>query len=110
MTRNKLAKLKQDLAAVRRTQATAKDVERLAKRLGRRRKKRGKEPTWESEVFANLYPLTIPHHGGKDLASATKKNILAQLEQDVLAWEMHLDDEVEDENESGDSHGNGNTG
>lgn len=106
MTRNKLAKIKQDLAALRRAQAKASDIQSLAKRLGRKKKNRGKEPTYESEVLPHLYPLTIPHHGGKDLAPGTKRSILDRIEEDVFAWELKLDEDDSEEN-GGDSHDNG---
>ena len=66
-------------------------MESLARSLGRRRVKRGKEPVWESEAFDDLFPLAIPHHGDRDLATGTKRSILEQLEGDVLAWEERLD-------------------
>jgi hypothetical protein len=47
MTPRKLAKLKQELASFRRSQAKAADLESMARRLGRKQVKRGKEPTWE---------------------------------------------------------------
>ena len=92
---------------LRRTQARAADFQRLAKQLGRRPVKRGKEPTWESDEFPSLFVLTIPYHGGKDLAPGTKRSILNQLEQDVFAWEIRLDEE-DNQNEDGDGHDDGN--
>jgi len=35
-------------------------------------------------------PLSIPHHGGRDLAPGTRNSILNVLEADVLAWEERL--------------------
>jgi hypothetical protein len=52
---------------------------------------------WESVEFAELYPLSIPDHGGRDLAIGTKNSILDQLEDDILAWEERIaDDDVDD--------------
>ena len=44
---------------------------------------------WMSSEF-DLPPLSIPHHGGKDFATATRNSILNQLEDDILAWEERL--------------------
>jgi hypothetical protein len=108
MTPRKLAKLKQELASLRRSQAKAADLESLARRLGRKQVKRGKEPTWESSEFNELFPLAIPHQGGKDLPIGTRRNILDQLEQDVFAWEKRLDQDEDDENDDGETDVNGN--
>jgi hypothetical protein len=97
MTPRKLEKLKQQLATYWRSPAKAADLERLAKGLGRKHVKRGSEPTWESKEFTELYPLSIPHHGGKDIPIGTRRSILDQLQEDVLAWERRLDDEEDDE-------------
>lgn len=108
MTRGKLNKLKRELLQLRRSPQKAAAIERFAKRVGRKKVKRGKEPVWESQEFSSLFPLAIPHHGGKDLAVGTKNNILDQLEEDVLAYEARLDkeeesagDEAGDQNEVG---------
>jgi hypothetical protein len=48
MTPKKLERLKRELAELRaRSAVKAKEIERFAKRLGRRRSARGKEPTFE---------------------------------------------------------------
>ena len=92
MTPKKLAKLRRQLQEFRRSARKARDVERLAQQLGRRKRKgRGKEPMWESSEFPELFVLAIPHHGGRDLAPGTLRSILDQLEQDVFAWERKLD-------------------
>ena len=92
MNRRKLDKLKRELTQMRRSPQKARDLEGLARKLGRKQVKRGKEPTWESP-FPELFPLSIPHHGGKGIATGTKSSILDQLEGDVLAWEECLDEE-----------------
>jgi hypothetical protein len=97
MTPGRLAKLKRELATLRRSQAKAADLESLARRLGRRKIKRGKEPTWESTEFPHHYPLSIPHHGGRDIPLGTRRNILDQLEKDLFAWEIRLDQEQDGE-------------
>ncbi len=62
---------------------------------------------WESTEFPDLFVLSIPHHGGKDLALGTKRSILDLLEDDMLAWEERIEDGDGEENESenGDSDG-----
>lgn len=83
--------LRKEVAALRRFQPKAKDLEALAKRLGRKKTDRGKEPTYVSEKFPDLRPLSIPNHKGRDLATGTKNSILNQLEDDLLEWEDSLD-------------------
>jgi hypothetical protein len=100
MKRKQLNKLKKDIALARRSQQTAANLERFAKALGRKKVKRGKEPIWESQEL-DVFPLAIPHHGGKDLATGTKNSVLDQLEDDVLAWEQKLDDEDDEGGEGG---------
>ena len=57
--------------------------------LGRRQDKRGKEPTWVNDELP-VYPLSIPHHGGRDLAPGTRNSILNALEGDAIVWEERL--------------------
>lgn len=91
--RRRLEKLRSDIASARRSSKRAADLEALAKQLGRSKVKRGKEPTWESDEFVGLVPISIPHHGGKDIARGTKNSILDQLEDDLIAWEEYLDEQ-----------------
>jgi hypothetical protein len=93
MTPEKLHKIKREIARLRRTEAKARDLEKVARQLGRKLVKRGREPMWESTAFECLFVLSIPRHGGKDLAPGTRKSILDQLEDDVLAWEDVVDDD-----------------
>jgi hypothetical protein len=103
MNRRKLDKLRRELAALRRSPQRAAALERLARKLGRRLVKRGKEPMWESVEFDHLFALAIPHHGGRDLAPKTQQSILDNLENDLFAWEERLgDDEEAGENENDD--------
>jgi hypothetical protein len=76
----------------------AADIEALAIELGRKRRrgKRSKEPTWISKEFDDLFPLAIPHHGGRDLTIGTKNSILSQLELDIAEWERRLDEKDRD--------------
>jgi hypothetical protein len=93
MHRKKLDKIKRTIAAFRRSPQKAAALEGLAKQLGRKKVKRGKEPVWESQELTELYALSIPHHGNRDLSIGTQRNILDALEDDVLAWEERLPDE-----------------
>ena len=90
MDRKKLYKLKAKLDETRRSSPKALKLQRLAKQLGRKKMKRGKEPTWENENFPELRPLSIPDHGGKELPTGTKYSILNQLEDDYIAWDEKL--------------------
>lgn len=92
MHSKKLRKIRSRLAAMRLSPQGARALEKLAGQLGRQSVKRGKEPMWESAEF-NLFPLSIPRHGGRDLPVGTKNSILDQLEDDILAWEEELSEE-----------------
>ena len=93
MNDRKLYKIKRDLDSIRnRGGAKPSAIESLAIKLGRRKDtKRGKEPTWISEVFTDLPPLSIPHHGKVDLNKYTAGAIADQLENDVEKWEEKLE-------------------
>jgi len=96
MDTRKLAKLKGELKSKRRSPQKAKDLESFAKKLGRELMgKRGKEPVWVSREFL-LPPVSIPHHGGRDMAIGTKNAILDQLEEDILEWEQRLSGDDDD--------------
>ena len=69
----------------------ARDLEELARSLGRTIFNRGKEPTWVNKYFSELPPLSIPHHGGRDLATGTKHSILTQLEDDLAKWHEKIE-------------------
>jgi len=87
MTRKKLRALGRKLGQLRQSPQKAIAVQTLAQQLGRRKVKRGKEPTWESDIFPDLRPLSIPDHGGKNLSIGTKNSILNQLEDDLNYWD-----------------------
>jgi len=87
MNRAKLNKLWFAVQQARRSPQNAAALQKFAKQLGRRKENRGKEPTWTSDQFSDLRPLSIPDHGGRDLAPGTKNNILNQLEDDLIAWD-----------------------
>jgi hypothetical protein len=91
MNRKKLLKLRAELQSLRRTASPASRFERLAAQLGRKVGKGGKHPMWMSTEFP-LRPLSIPHHGGKDLPVGTRNSIIDQLEDDLACWEANLEE------------------
>jgi hypothetical protein len=116
MTRRKLERLQREHSALRRSPQRARALISLAQRLGRVRVNRGSEPTWESGEFDSLYPISIPMHGGRDLAPRTQKSILDALEDDLLKWEERVERLEEEEKArrqsngakgAHDEHGNG---
>lgn len=91
MNVGKLNKCRSELERLRTTPSPAAKFEALAKKLGRKIKKGGKHPMWISEEFPNLRPLSIPHHGSRDLPTGTRGSIANQLELDILRWEEKLE-------------------
>lgn len=89
MDRRKLDKLRAEFEAMRGSPQKGGDVASLAERLGRKRVKRGKEPSFESDF--DIPVLTIPLHGSKDLKRGTLRSILMQLEDDFIAWETKFE-------------------
>jgi hypothetical protein len=84
MTRRKLRQLRKRIETLRShpRNIESREVEALAKALGRNPSKRGKEPTYISYLLPKSSPLTIPHHS-KSLKIGTVLNILDQLEKDI---------------------------
>lgn len=103
MHRKKLDKLKRELASLRQGRHKASAFQSLASKLGRKENtKRGKEPMWESESFADLFPLAIPNHGGKDISPGVQRQLLNLLEEDVMRWEEVIEAEEQNEEDCGD--------
>lgn len=77
----KIEKLRRELNAFRARKRSLRAAELIsfAERIGRKRVKRGKEPTYERQGW---FPLTIPNHPG-NLAIGTASSILDQLEEDI---------------------------
>jgi len=95
----KVIRLRQKLESLRgKGGVKSTEIQLLAKKLGRKRHKRGSEPTWINESFRHLRPVSIPHHS-KGLNRFTARAILDQLEADLEAWEAesNVDEEVSDE-------------
>jgi hypothetical protein len=61
----------------------------MAKALGRRRDKRGKEPTYISDLLRTSRPITIPAHPGT-LATGTANAILDRFEEDIFELEEQV--------------------
>jgi hypothetical protein len=97
MNRKKLKKLRQQIDILRRHGGVkTRELEELAKALGRKRHKRGNEPTWVSEELRGSYPISIPSHT-TDLNKFTARNILNQLESDLDELEeIYAHEEQED--------------
>jgi len=92
MNTRKLNKIKKDIDGLRnRGGVKSSELESLAIRLGRDKSDRGKEPTWVNKQFPYLRPLSIPHHGSRDLNKFTARGILNQLEEDIEKWEEVLE-------------------
>jgi hypothetical protein len=86
----RIQKLRAQLEILRRQGGLkASQLESFARRLGRRRAKRGKEPTWVSDDFPDIRPVSIPSHRG-DLNRFTAGSILDQLEADLDRYEDHI--------------------
>jgi len=68
----------------------------VAAKLGRKRSKRGKEPTYISEPFPDLRPLSIPSHSS-GVKRFTAQGILDQLDEDVVRWQNELQASDDDE-------------
>jgi hypothetical protein len=110
MNRKNLNKVRRELAQLRRSPQKAATRESLAGRLGRKLVKRGKEPMWENTEFGELFVLSIPRHGGRDLSQGVQKSILDQLEDDVLAWEERLGDDEDDKEAENEGRNGEDTG
>jgi hypothetical protein len=87
----KIRKLRSEIETLRRKGGVKSgELESLARRLGRRRAKRGKEPTWINKELPERRPLSIPNHPG-DLSRFTAGAILDQLEADLDRFEELFD-------------------
>lgn len=95
MNKRKLAKIRQEIAWARKRANTHRDLERIAKSLGRQRltgaNARGKEPTYASTIFLKANMITIPAHGNATFGPRTQSIILDQLEEDADRWEEKLE-------------------
>lgn len=91
MTRTKIAKLRNEWKSLRRKGGVkSSELQSLARKLRRKRHDRGKEPTWISQCFPDLRPISIPDHPG-DLNKFTAAGILGQLEEDLERFEEALE-------------------
>jgi hypothetical protein len=88
MNERKLKKVRREIESLRNASANIRPnkLVRVAESLGRRSSVRGKEPTYVSEPFSDLRPISIPGHS-KALKRFTAENILDQLDEDCVRWE-----------------------
>jgi hypothetical protein len=92
MNPKKLKKLRRDIDNfLRRGGINSRELEALARALGRKRHPRGSDPAWVSEL-AGSHPISIPNHP-TDLNRFTARNILDQLEADIDRLEANDDEE-----------------
>lgn len=91
MNNKKLSGLKKELAGLRKSAGgiSPQILVSIAKRLGRKKFSRGKEPTYIREEDPYLTPLSIPGHN-KDLKTGTAISIIDTLLSDVDEWEIKL--------------------
>jgi hypothetical protein len=106
MNRKKLDNLRAEVDGWRRTQAKCSDLQGLARRIGLKPVKRGKEPTYECDDLPSIPPLTIPGHKGRDLARGTRNSVLDHLDNALDAWDAIVT-EQEREAEQGLKNGPG---
>jgi len=93
MKRQKLDKLRKQVEELRQKGGIgSSELESLAEALGRVRSKRGKHLTWINKAIPDLPPLSIPHHGSKDLNKYTANDILDKLELDIEKLEELIED------------------
>ena len=72
----------------------SRELESLAKAIGRNIQNRGKHPIF---IKTGRPPLAIPHHG-KPIKKFTKENILTILDGDLSIEEEKLLDEISKQN------------
>lgn len=100
MDKRKLGKLEKQLRQLRGRVGNIKprELEKFARALGREADNtKGKEPTYKSTAFNDVRPVSIPHHGSKNLKPGTANNILDFLEGDIAKFREQLDDDERDE-------------
>jgi hypothetical protein len=91
MNEKKLARIRRRLEQLRSRAGNIRprELSGLARSLGRTRHRRGKEPTYISELLPTARPVSIPSHPGS-LKRYTAENILDRLEVDIFLWEEVL--------------------
>jgi len=92
MNHKRLERIKKLHEALKNTNGIkSKQLQNLARQLGREIDKRGKEPTWINPYFKDLRPVSIPCHSG-EMKRFTAQNVLNYLEEDIEHWEDWLDE------------------
>jgi hypothetical protein len=84
MNKRKLRQLRRRIEALRTRLGNieSRELESLAKALGRKLAPRGDHPTYISELLPRSPPLSIPHHS-TTLKRGTAANILDRLQDDI---------------------------
>ena len=90
LTRLRRIRLRLEELRSRTANIKSRELVALAESLGRRPSKRGKEPTYVSDHFPSLRPISIPSHSGT-MKRFTASNILNMLEEDIFLWEDILE-------------------
>lgn len=91
MTVKKIAELRRRIEELRgQAQVPSRELESLAKAIGRQPRKGGKHPMLE---MPGRRPLPIPHHS-RPMKNRTKEAILTQFEGDIWAIEEELSNET----------------
>jgi hypothetical protein len=93
MGRTRLKRLRQRIDNLRRRGGIKpRELEAIAKALGRKLGPSGKHPMWVTDR-AGSHPIAIPHHAHLDLNRFTAQHILDQLEADIDEIEGYGDEE-----------------
>src|SRR2546428_447798 len=103
MSPSALRKLRREVSRLRAGTPNVGQLQRLARKLGRKLFKRGKEPTWVNTQLPGTRPLSIPDH--PSIPRPTAQSILSDLESDLFAWEEIL--EAQRRQQEGARHGKG---
>ena len=92
MTPKKIEELRRRVEELRgQAQVPSRELEKLAKAIGRTPRKGGKHPMLE---MPGRRPLPIPHHS-RPMKNRTKDAVLTQLEGDLWVIEEKLSNETE---------------
>src|SRR5437867_4284922 len=107
MDKKKISNLRRELKQLRagKYNLKTKKLTRFAGKIGRKPDTtRGKEPTYVSESFPELNPLSIPGH--KAVNPFTADNIMDTFEADLDKWEDRLEEQEAKQAKETKSHDN----
>ncbi len=91
MNSKKLEKLRARIEKLRKKPCniSSRELENIARSLGRELNSRGKEPTWVSTLLPKSRPISIPNRA--TLKKFTAGNIMDQLENDISELEAEIE-------------------